>query len=82
MENESNESSEMARVIEQLELANQQLAKQNSFKRMFAVGIVYGIGFFVGSAILATIALGIIGPYVGKIGWVRQSFQTGSELKR
>ncbi len=72
----------MDRVIELLEGVNNQLARQNSVKRVFYVGVVYGVGFFVGSAIIATIALGILGPYVGKISWVRNAFETGSMLKR
>ncbi len=49
---------------------------------MFVVGIVYGIGFFVGSAIIATIALGIFGPWFGKIEWLRSSFELGGSLLR
>lgn len=49
---------------------------------MFVVGIVYGIGFFVGSAIIATIALGILGPWFGKIPWVHSAFETGVSLLR
>ena len=68
------------KIIEQLEMLNMRIEKQNSFKRVFVVGVVYGVGFFIGSAIIATIALGIFGPIVGKIDWVRTTFETGASL--
>lgn len=49
---------------------------------MFTAGIVYGVGFFVGSAVIATIAFGILGPWVGQIPWVRNAFETGVSLLR
>lgn len=69
-------------IIKNLELLNAQVARQNSIPRMFAVGIVYGIGFFVGSAIIATIALGVFGPWFAQIPWVRSAFETGTSLLR
>ena len=68
------------KIIEQLEMLNVKIEKQNSFRRVFVVGIVYGVGFFVGSAIIATIALGILGPQIAKIDWVRTMFETGSSI--
>jgi hypothetical protein len=73
---------EHTKVIELLEKLNAQAARQNSISRMFAVGIVYGIGFFIGSAIIATIALGIFGPWFAEIPWVRAAFTTGVSLLR
>lgn len=67
-------------IIKELSEANQQLKKQNSLSRMLWVGVVYGIGFFIGSAIIATIALGVFGPYVGQIPWVQNAFVTGKSL--
>ena len=69
-------------IIKHLEMLNRQVARQNSVPRMFVVGIVYGIGFFVGSAIIATIALGILGPWFAQIGWVRSAFEAGTALLR
>jgi len=40
-------------IIGNLEKINRQLVRQNSFGRIFSVGIIYGIGFFIGSAIIA-----------------------------
>lgn len=73
---------EHTKVIELLEQINAQVARQNSISRMFAVGVVYGIGFFVGSAIIATIALGVFGPWFAEIPWVRSAFTTGMTLLR
>ncbi len=70
------------KVIEQLEALNVKIEKQNSFKRVFVVGVVYGIGFFIGSAIIATIALGIFGPMLAKIDWVRTNFEAGASILR
>ena len=67
-------------IIKQLEVLNLQVARQNSLSRMFVVGVIYGIGFFVGSAVIATIALGILGPLVGQVAWIRSAFTTGLSL--
>lgn len=69
-------------IIGQLEALNRQVARQNSLGRMFFVGIIYGIGFFVGSAIIATIAFGILGPWFGQFEWIRSAFETGVSLLR
>lgn len=68
-------------IIEQLEILNKQVRRQSSIKQMFVGGLVYGVGFFVGSAILATIAFGIVAPFFGKISWIHDSFITGSSLR-
>ncbi len=68
-------------IIEELKTLNGQVRRQNSVQRMFVGGVVYGIGFFVGSAILATIAFGILAPFAGRIPWVHDSFVTGSSLR-
>jgi len=70
------------KIIEQLEALNEKMEKQISIKRTFLSGIMYGIGFFVGSAILATIALGILGPWFGEIQWVRETFERGSSMNK
>lgn len=70
------------KIIEHLDRLNTTVARQNSLSRMFFVGIMYGIGFFVGSAVIATIALGIFGPMFADIGWVRSAFETGISLVR
>lgn len=70
------------KIIEQLELLNAKIDKQNSIKEIMITGVIYGIGFFVGSAIIATIALGVLGPLFGKIEWVRTNFEAGTSILR
>jgi len=68
------------KIIGHLELLNKQVARQNSLWRMLLVGVIYGIGFFVGSAVIATILLGILGPWFAQIGWIRTAFEVGYGL--
>ena len=68
------------KIIEHLELLNKQVARQNSLWRMLLVGVIYGIGFFIGSAVIATILLGILGPWFAQIGWIRTAFDVGYGL--
>ncbi|MDO8604826.1 MAG: hypothetical protein Q7K40_05555 [bacterium] len=65
------------KIIEQLEALNKKIARQLSIKHIFTMGVIYGVGFFVGSAILATIVLGILGPIFGNVSWVKDSYDTG-----
>jgi hypothetical protein len=67
-------------VIVQLELLNKKVAEQNTIRRIFFTGIIYGIGFFIGSAILATIAFGVLSPWFGKIEWVHENYERGTSL--
>lgn len=76
-----NENIERDAIVEQLEKVNKELAKQNSVRRIFFVGIIYGVGFFIGSAVLATIALGIFGPYFAQIPWVRHAYEAGTVFR-
>lgn len=68
------------KIIKQLEILNAEIERQNSTRHVIITGIIYGIGFFIGSAILATIALGILGPIFGKISWVGENFERGTSL--
>jgi hypothetical protein len=68
-------------VVEQLELLNKKVAEQNTIRRIFFTGIIYGIGFFIGSAIIATLAFGILSPWLGKIEWVHDNFERGASLR-
>ena len=65
-----------------LERLSRQIEKQNSFWHMFIAGVIYGVGFFVGSAIIATIAFGLFGPWFGQFAWIRSAFETGVSLLR
>ncbi|MCR4285707.1 MAG: hypothetical protein NUW00_02300 [Candidatus Kaiserbacteria bacterium] len=69
------------KIIEQLETLNEKMAEQNTVRRIFITGIIYGVGFFIGSAIIATIAFGILSPLFGKIDWVRDNFERGASMR-
>jgi hypothetical protein len=68
-------------IITELEELNDELHAQNSKRQTLLRGIMYGIGIFIGSAIIATAILGIISPWLGEVGWIRDLFQRGSELR-
>ncbi len=68
------------KIIEQLEELNLKIERQASVKNILIAGVIYGIGFFIGSAILATIVLGVLGPIAGKIGWVKANYETGVSI--
>ncbi len=70
------------KIIEQLEFLNAKMDRQNSVRQILKMGVIYGIGFFIGSAIIATIALGVLGPQFAKIDWVKTNFQAGVEILR
>ena len=76
------EEDQHEKIIEQLKLLNKQVAKTNSFSRMLVIGIMYGIGFVIGSAILATLALGFFAPLFTDIPWIRASFEKGNSIVR
>ena len=69
------------KIIAQLEKLNEQLERQHTLRHFFMTGIMYGTGFFVGSAILATIALGALGPIFGHVSWVRNAYEQGAAIK-
>lgn len=67
-------------ILEQLERLNTAMDKQSKTGYQFREGVVRGVGFFIGSAILATILLGALAPFFGKIEWVRDNYQAGEEI--
>jgi hypothetical protein len=69
------------KITEELKLLNEKMSTQNSVRHIFFTGVIYGIGFFIGSAIIATIAFGTLSPWVGKIDWVRDNFERGASLR-
>ncbi len=72
--------SEQKSIVAQLEILNEKMTRQSSIKSIFGAGIIHGIGFFIGSAIIATIALGILGPWFAEIDWVRETFERGASI--
>ncbi len=75
-----NEEEQNNDILKELKKLNSSIHKQNSKGHIFSSGIIHGLGFFIGSAILATIALGILGPIVGKISWVKEYFDKGVSI--
>ena len=73
---------QIRQVLVELRAINKELALQNSKGHTLFVGVVYGVGFFIGSAIIATIAFGILGPFIGRIPWVRHSYEVGNQLRQ
>jgi hypothetical protein len=71
---------QLQQLIEHLDALNARLARQYSFRHMFVSGVLYGIGFVVGSAIIATVAIGVFGPYFARIPWVRAAYEAGAQL--
>ena len=69
------------KITEQLEMLNLKMSEQNSVRHIFMKGIIYGVGFFIGSAILATIVVGVLSPWLGKIDWIRDNFERGASLR-
>ena len=68
------------KIIDQLQLLNVKMKQQNSVGHIFMKGIIYGVGFFIGSVVIATIAFGVLSPWFGKIDWIRDNFERGSSL--
>jgi|GEM_PF-1092107 len=79
---EQDSSSQRDKILEQLEQLNIAMEKQRKVRYQVREGIIHGIGFFIGSVIIATILLGVLGPIFGKIQWVRDSYQAGEEILR
>ena len=51
-------------IINQLQGLNDKIAQQNDWAHIFATALVYGVGFVIGSTILATIILGFALPAI------------------
>ena len=81
LENNGEIEEQRDKIIEQLELLNAKMAKQNSIKHIFITGIIYGLGVFIGSAVLATIAFGVLSPWFGQIDWVKDNYERGAGMQ-
>lgn len=80
MPEESDFEKKSEEVLEELQKLNQETAKGHSLRRTFLVGIVYGVGFVVGSVVVATILIGILGPVFLQIPIARDFFENGSQF--
>lgn len=78
MTEQDNQYTEMTHQLKEL---NKRIERQVSLKHIFITGIVYGFGFIIGTAVLATISLGLFGPWFAEIDWIRETFERGAELK-
>jgi hypothetical protein len=70
------------KIIDELEQLNAKMERQGKVSYQLREGILKGIGFFIGSAIIATILLGILGPIFGNIEWVRDTYEAGEGILR
>jgi hypothetical protein len=70
------------KVIAELVRLNAQVEAENSWQHTFVRGIIHGIGFFLGSVVIATISLGLLSPWFGKISWIKTSYERGVELSK
>lgn len=66
------------KIVVELEALNEKIDRQMSIGRIFGTGVIYGVGFFIGSVIIASIAFSIFAPWVGQIDWIRDNFERGS----
>lgn len=69
-------------IVAELKGIHAEIAGQRSFRHAFVIGVISGIGFFVGSVIIATIALGLFGPFFSNVQWIHQSYEAGAAFKR
>ena len=69
------------KIIEELKELNVKMSRQNSVGHILMTGVIYGVGFFIGSVVIATIAFGLLSPWVGQIDWVHDNFVRGTELR-
>lgn len=67
-------------IIDQLHLLNKAVQRQNSVWHIFMTGIIYGVGLFFGSAIIATIIFGLFAPYLAEVEWIRAPFERGASV--
>jgi len=74
-------SEQREQIITELEELNEEMHEQNSKRHTLVRGIIYGVGVIIGSAIIATIILGILSPWIGDVGWIHDLFQRGAELR-
>jgi len=63
--------------VAQLTELTAEMREQNSLWRSLLRGIFYGVGFVVGSAIIAVIVIGFLLPIVRDIPGVAQFFSAG-----
>ena len=58
-------------IIDELKALNDKLARQNHWGHIFSTAIVYGVGFVIGSTILASILASIFLPLLRRTPYVQ-----------
>lgn len=74
--------SERDELKQQMAKLTAALEAQNSLLTALAKGIFYGFGFFIGSAILAAVGVGLFVHFIGVPSWAQDAFQAGSSFGR
>jgi hypothetical protein len=64
-------------LIRHIDALTVQMEKRNSLWYTLLWGVFYGVGFVIGSVVLATILIGIFLPFVRTIPGIQQAFQSG-----
>jgi hypothetical protein len=59
-------------IIDELKGLNDKLGRQNSWRHVFAASLVYGVGFVIGSTILASILASMFLPILQKAPYMRE----------
>lgn len=72
-----NEGTEEQRdhIIENLERLNSNVARQLSVRHIFMTGMIYGVGFVIGSSILAAVVVGILSPILDDIPFLQKAVE-------
>ena len=67
-------------ILKELKYLNRQIETQYSYHRSLLQGIVYGIGFIIGSTVIATLAIGYLLPSAIQIPWLHDNFVRGAAV--
>jgi hypothetical protein len=66
-------------MLAELHEIRELLAHKPSLWKQFFVGMVYGIGFVIGSSVLAVLIISISLPFLSKIPFVQRAFNHSSQ---
>lgn len=67
-------------MLEAVQALYHEVKRQNTIGYVFTRGLIYGVGFVIGTTIVATIAIGVFRPLFDKVAWVRDNYLRGAEL--
>ena len=63
-------------IVEHLERLNKNVERQISVFHIFMTGIIYGVGFVIGSSILAAFAVGIVTEIFGPVSFISSMIES------